>query len=696
MPRSPTHKQSLRIELKKLFAKAKMPTNPSLAARILTLGNDPNSSAGDFADVIRTDPALLTRLLKTVNSAHFAQRNPVTTVARAVTLLGLNRLKSVALGFQLVKHLDKLGGAPFDMRVFWQRSLLRACIGRSIAGKVLPSRAEEAFLIGLLQDSGILLCVQILGCAYADLYRSELSPAAFYAVEEKTFEYTHVDAISVMASEWRLPKLIAVPLERHHKALSCPESPSELEQLVAISYFAGNVRFADNLTVTSEEREIGQHLAAALELDPACLQPALNSALEEYQQIAILYEDMLPADVDVAELLSEANRQLTNVAKDADERLLNIESEHQKVEREQRRLERALSEYRERASLDPLTNLLNRGAFADAARKAVEHNRGTSATLGVLFLDLDNFKSLNDTYGHNTGDQVLKVVAATLCRHVGHLGSVCRYGGEEFVVLLPRTSPKATQELAELIVARVRALDPKHLGFAGHVTCSLGAVWCLDPPDHGLEEVIDAADKLMCQAKRTGKDRWCSAPYKESPVGGQTPGRETARPTPAPSSSPHPAGAEQAEVQLQELIETANILNNEKVDSFAGIRKQERTNIVSPCVMHYFTETGTQTRQLVSVTRNISTGGIGILVTRPTVRGEAVEVILGQAPKKTHLAGLVTFCRRINDRIYEVGMQFTTHSVDPIISGDGAEALQKYDWVAQAVLAKRTGRLTPA
>ena len=176
-------RQVLRGELKQLFARAKMPSSPALAARILELINDARSSTADFAAVIRTDSALSTRLLKTANSVQFAQRTPVTTIERAVTVLGLHRVKTISLGFQLVGHLDRLGGAPFDMTTFWQHSLLRACIARSIAQKVVPEREEEAFLIGLLQECGVLLLVQLLGPSYAGLYRSSLPPAAFFAVD---------------------------------------------------------------------------------------------------------------------------------------------------------------------------------------------------------------------------------------------------------------------------------------------------------------------------------------------------------------------------------------------------------------------------------------------------------------------------------------------------------------------------------
>ena len=298
--------RGLQNELQGLFAKAKIPSSPALASRIIALMDDPESSAADFGAAIRTDPALSARLLKTANSVHFAQRTPVTTTERAVTVLGLNRVKTISLGFQLVGHLQRLGGAPFDMKAFWQHSLLRACLARSVARTVVPQRKEEAFLVGLLQDCGILLLVQVLGCGYASLARSNLSPSAFFAVERESFPHTHVEAISVMASEWKLPEIIAVPLGRHHRRIKLAEEPSEMERLSAVSYFVGGLCFVGDLTVTAEEGSLREFGAKFLGLDDAAWPKAQKRAADEYQRVSTLYGDVLPEEVDATELLGEA------------------------------------------------------------------------------------------------------------------------------------------------------------------------------------------------------------------------------------------------------------------------------------------------------------------------------------------------------------------------------------------------------
>jgi diguanylate cyclase (GGDEF)-like protein len=686
--------RDLGTDIRDLFAKARMPTSPALAARILELIRDPKSNAADFGRVLRTDPALSTRLLRLANSAAFAQRSAVTTVERAVTVLGLTRVKSTSLGFQLMMHLDRLGGAPFDMKAFWQHSLLRACLAQATAQRLVPDRAEEAFVVGLLQHCGIPLLVQFLGCGYASLCRSNLSPAAFYAVEKVSFPHTHVEAISVMASEWRFPPIISIPLERHHQEIQPSPEPSEIELLTAVSYFVGGLHFISDATVEPGEQELLQFAATSLGLDDAAWEQVQAQAAQEYRDISTVYQDLLPEDVDVTDLLSEANRQLASVADDADRRVLDIQAERDAIHRDQQRLGNALREYRERAALDPLTHLLNRGALAEATRRAMQQNLDEAVPIAVLFLDLDDFKRLNDTYGHEVGDHVLKAVAFTLGQEVGQTGTVGRYGGEEFVVLMQNVSADAARNMGERIVQRVRGLDMVACGACGAVTCSVGGIWCDDVRARSAEELLHAADERMYQAKRGGKDRCCFEALPAPDDSAERDDRSTTEGADRPlRMQKRGSGEDGVAAGIERLLAIARALNSAEEGPLVGIRKQDRKQLLVPCVLHCFTDTDSTLRSETAVARNISSGGIGLVVARPMVRGEAVEVVLETRNSKLYLAGLVAFGRHLEGAVHEVGVQFVTHSVTPIISGDASEAMAKYDWVARALSAKQEGKL---
>jgi len=156
---------------------------------------------------------------------------------------------------------------------------------------------------------------------------------------------------------------------------------------------------------------------------------------------------------------------------------------------------------------DPLTGLYNRRYLEEMlereTRRAVRAEHG----LGVLMLDLDHFKKFNDTYGHDAGDTVLRETAKFLLKSVRAEDIVCRFGGEEFIVILPVADLKVTQARAERIRSRLRELQVLHQGQSlGMVTVSVGVA---DLPEHGTspKALIEAADAALYRAKREGRDR---------------------------------------------------------------------------------------------------------------------------------------------------------------------------------------------
>jgi diguanylate cyclase (GGDEF)-like protein/PAS domain S-box-containing protein len=164
---------------------------------------------------------------------------------------------------------------------------------------------------------------------------------------------------------------------------------------------------------------------------------------------------------------------------------------------------------------DPLTGLYNRRYLEEMmdreTRRAVRAEHG----LGVLMLDLDHFKRFNDTYGHDAGDAVLRSTAALLGKSVRAEDIVCRFGGEEFVVILPMADIKASQARGKRIRSKVRELTVMHQGQSvGMITVSVGVAAL---PLHGtsLRELLEAADAALYRAKREGRDRVVAA---EEPV----------------------------------------------------------------------------------------------------------------------------------------------------------------------------------
>jgi diguanylate cyclase (GGDEF)-like protein len=160
----------------------------------------------------------------------------------------------------------------------------------------------------------------------------------------------------------------------------------------------------------------------------------------------------------------------------------------------------------EQAYFDSLTGLANRGLFRDRLTQALARAARTDKRVGVLFIDLDKFKTINDSFGHKIGDDVLRVVAEALCSAVRQTDTVARVGGDEFTVLVEPLDELADADLVAQKLLSATQTTVTLQGAEVHLTASIGvAVF----PDHGtnMESLIESADSAMFFAKRHGGNR---------------------------------------------------------------------------------------------------------------------------------------------------------------------------------------------
>jgi diguanylate cyclase (GGDEF)-like protein/PAS domain S-box-containing protein len=156
---------------------------------------------------------------------------------------------------------------------------------------------------------------------------------------------------------------------------------------------------------------------------------------------------------------------------------------------------------------DPLTGLYNRRYLEETLEREIRRSARAGQPLGILMLDVDYFKKFNDTHGHEAGDAVLREAGALLARSIRVEDTVCRFGGEEFVILLPTASVEAACMRAESIRSKLRELTVMHQGQSlGMITMSVGVAAF---PMHGNspKELLAAADAALYRAKREGRDR---------------------------------------------------------------------------------------------------------------------------------------------------------------------------------------------
>lgn len=180
---------------------------------------------------------------------------------------------------------------------------------------------------------------------------------------------------------------------------------------------------------------------------------------------------------------------------------------------------RLYDDARRRAVTDSLTGASNRRAFFEEAEREFKKSRRYGRPLTLIMIDLDNFKRINDTFGHLAGDRILKAVAAEIGKilRVDSSDRICRYGGEEFLVMLAETGPRAAAAAAERLRRRVAELRMETESGPASVTISLGVAGFQGGPGLTLERLISQADDAMYEAKAAGRNRVIAAPEPAPP-----------------------------------------------------------------------------------------------------------------------------------------------------------------------------------
>ncbi|MCI0489048.1 MAG: diguanylate cyclase [Blastocatellia bacterium] len=173
-------------------------------------------------------------------------------------------------------------------------------------------------------------------------------------------------------------------------------------------------------------------------------------------------------------------------------------------------LEVANDKLKELASLDGLTNIPNRRCFAEFLHQEWMRSVRSQTPLSLLLMDVDHFKAYNDTYGHQSGDECLKRVAAVLNESIKRPTDLAaRYGGEEFVVVLSDTDKKGALKVAETIRSRVETLRIPHSEskVSQYVTLSIGVATAIPRRESGMDDLVSAADQALYRAKENGRNR---------------------------------------------------------------------------------------------------------------------------------------------------------------------------------------------
>lgn len=485
---------------------AELPSLPAIAMRIIQEVKKDNSSIGELASIISVDPALTTKILRVANSSFYSLPYKVESIEKAVKILGIEALKNIALSFVIVKGFRRNPVDEFDYELYWKRSITAAVSAEMIASKLGMTR-EDTFVTPLLMDIGVFVMYISRPDDYLGvLSKKKISRMKTSEAEREVFGFDHMEVGSEILKQWGIPADIYMPIAYHHKKESCPPELSNIVEILSLADISssiyhgsksiekfGELRSAlqDKLKISEEEiyeftdliAEKTVEILKTFELDPGNMKPysrILEEANEELGRMNLSYEQLVME-------LKQAKEMAESSAVEAWE---------------------AREKLKELVIKDGLTNLYNHRFFQDFLDKELLRVERYKRILSLIFIDIDHFKNVNDTYGHPQGDVVLRTIAEIFETTVRKPDIAARYGGEEFAVVLPETDINGAVVLAERLRKLVEEREIEVENGSIKVTISLGVTTYNSMNGKKTkEELVQSADKALYSSKQTGRNK---------------------------------------------------------------------------------------------------------------------------------------------------------------------------------------------
>ena len=475
----------LPIDLLKLLQSCRtLPSVPTVAVQVLDLASDMDSiGTADLAQVVARDPAMVARILKVANSVRYGVTHDVSTLEQAITLLGLTETMNLALSFSLVRGIKSKTDSLFDYKQYWRRTVMSAAAATQIGLVFNISHKDELSLAGLLQDIGMLALNEALP-GYGRLAASSLNDHfRLIEIERRELKTDHALVGAWLLQRWGLPDRLVSAVRASHVHV---KNSNPMICAVALGSCIADVFINTKSIKTLETATSAADTLFSMEQKQ--LDHLLTKTAEVFPEMVADLEMEIGDEFELNKLLDQSRSALAEI---------NVQ-----MIREARKM-------MAQAQRDSLTMLYNRTYLEQNLDNQFTLSVNSGQPLTVIFIDVDHFKDINDTYGHASGDIVLIEVARTIQTAIRNYDTAVRYGGDEFVALLAN----APQDVALYVSERIRSMiaDQTYVidkGVGIHATVSVGhATLTPESMIKTATDLLEAADKKLYAAKSAGRNR---------------------------------------------------------------------------------------------------------------------------------------------------------------------------------------------
>lgn len=485
-----------------------LPSLPAVALRVIEQTSNPNVKLPELAETIQTDQALAAKVLRTVNSSFYGLRQRCASINKALVMLGLGPVKSLALGFSLIGSVGQTSDDGFDYPAYWRRGLITAIAAKIFAEAAGKKFADEAFLAGLLQDVGMVALHRALNRRYlVVLAATQGDHRRLVKAELADLEIQHPDIGAMLCQRWRLPDELVVPVKYHERPTAAPQQYVEIVRCVGLGNLAHDAlsdpepanclrrlytRGEEWLGFTSDQmqsltKRIGQsvnEMAGLFRLDVGThLDPEALVAAAEQQLLDL---PASPADTVHGEVVG-------NVLVDA-------------------------------SLIDPVTGTVGRQGFEAAVTNGLSLSQSSGEPVTLAQIAVEGLSKLISLHGPEHTPRITNSVITLLRKHFDVFGgAVCRLGGDLFAVVMfgagSRAATVAAEEFCTGIDRAASYLQPANLPPPQHVALRASIGLASQLPADGIHftspaEFVTAAVNALKLARLTPGSAVRTAEYR--------------------------------------------------------------------------------------------------------------------------------------------------------------------------------------
>lgn len=488
-----------------------LPTLPVVASELIAMTAKEDTSLSDIANLVSRDVALTAKILKVANSAFYNFPNKIVSIQRALSILGINAIRSLVLSFSFLAINDAKGNNAFDFERFWVQSLASAITSKLILEKVKGANTEEVFIAALLQNLGQLILAITLPEQYGQMLATlDEDQGDLRSAEHAAFGLDHCWIGHEVAKHWGIPSSLTLPILYHHSPEKFVGGDKNLiltTKAIYLSDILLNILYSDN--PQNYHRQFTEQAKKLLNQKADDIEFVLASAHIKVKESGEYFGLNMRETRPVQEILQEANIRLNLLNLDYEQINKELIQTHIALEKLTQELQEKNALLSDLAKTDGLTGVFNNRHFQNALDKELSRAKRKNTQLALVLVDIDHFKKFNDEHGHQTGDFVLTEFCLVMEKCLREYDILARYGGEEFIIILPETSADEAAIVAEKLRAAVESALFKEETKLLRVTASFGisSVAPVQDEKYNKSALIKEADTALYDAKKRGRNQ---------------------------------------------------------------------------------------------------------------------------------------------------------------------------------------------